>query len=425
MTVPSLFACPECDLLHRVRPLGRGETAFCARCGGRVRRGGGVSRDVTLALYLVALLLLLLAHASPLLALRLHGSVQEASLPGCARILAQQGWPWLSAILITTVILAPLAHFAGVCFVLGVTRTGRQTRLTGVVFRLVGQFRAWEMAEVFVLGILVSYVKLSQMATVVPGPSLWALGAFVLVAAAAVSSLDVEALWAALGPAPPPAPLPPGARTAREASLVACPTCARLAPSRPHASCPRCGTSLHSRKPSSRSRTWALLLTAALLYVPANALPVMRIVSMGRVQSDTILGGILYFLRTGSWYLAALIFVASILVPIVKLLALTGLLLFETRPGPWSPRQRALVYRVTEAIGRWSMVDIFVVTLMVAMVEMGNVASASPGPGAMAFAMMVVTTMLAVHFFDPRLVWDAQAKEPPAWNDQAKEPLHG
>ncbi len=407
MAALPLIACPECDLLHRVRPLGRGEAAFCVRCGTSVRRGGRASQDLALALHLSALVLFALANAWPLLALRLHGTVQEASLPGCARILARQGWPWLSAILITTVILAPCAHLLGVGFVLASVRLRRRTRAARLVFRLVGQFQAWEMAEVFVLGILVSYVKLSQIAVVIPGPSLWALVAFVLVAAAAASALHVNAVWEALGPTPAPPSLPKGARTALEASLVACPTCAGLAPLRPHTTCPRCETSLHSRKPGSRTRTWALLLTAILLYLPANVLPVMRTVSMGRAQSDTILSGILYFLRTGSWYLALLIFVASILVPLVKVAALTGLLVLERRPSNWSPRQRALVYRVTEAIGRWSMVDIFVVTLMVAMVEMGNVASVNPGPGAMAFAMMVVATMLAVHFFDPRLVWDA------------------
>ncbi|MBI3131202.1 MAG: PqiA/YebS family transporter subunit [Acidobacteria bacterium] len=417
MPTATLLACPECDLLHRLRPLAKGERATCARCGTGLRRGGPTNHDRAFALYLVALVLFLLANASPLLKLHLHGVVQEATLGSCARILAAQGWPWLSAILITTVILAPLVHFAGVAYVLFELKRGGGTKATAVVFRLIGQFRAWEMAEVFVLGILVSYVKLSKTSTVLPGPSLVALLLFVLAAAAAVSSLNVHQVWEDLGDGPAPA-LPPAATTARGAGLVACGACGRLEALGQRRFCSRCGSSLHSRKPRSRGRTWALLATAALLYIPANALPVMRIVQMGRAKSDTILSGILYFLQEGSWSLALLIFVASVLVPLVKLVALSLLLLSERGRWTWSHAHRAWLYRVTEAIGRWSMVDIFVITLMVAMVEMGNVASVAPGPGAMAFAMMVVATMLAVNVFDPRLLWDSLEPTP-------LEPSHG
>jgi paraquat-inducible protein A len=337
-------------------------------------------------------------------------------------MLAEQGWPWLAAILITTIMVAPAVHLGGMIWVLATLRSGRATPRTALLFRLVGQFRAWEMGEVFVLGILISWIKLTKDATVMPGPSLVALVAFVATGAAAVSRLNVGRVWLAFGGAPIP-PLPPGAATAREAGLVACHTCARLC-TRLHtggeAACPRCGATLHSRKPGSRERAWALLVTATLLYIPANVLPVMRFINMGRTQSDTILSGILHFIRGGSWGLALIIFVASVLVPLVKILVLAFLLVSEQRRLSWKPAQRAFLYRLTEAIGRWSMVDIFVISLMVAMVEMGNIASVGVGPGAFAFGLMVVTTMLAVHFFDPRLVWDALEPASPL-----TEPSHG
>jgi paraquat-inducible protein A len=150
-----------------------------------------------------------------------------------------------------------------------------------------------------------------------------------------------------------------------------------------------------------------MLTAAVILYVPANVLPVMRVVSMGSEKADTILGGILYFLRTGSWPLALLIFFASIVVPLLKLAILSFLLLSVRRKSTWSPAFRTRLYHLTEIIGRWSMVDIFAVTLMVAMVEMGAVATIEPGPGAVAFAAVVMATMLASHSFDPRLLWDA------------------
>ncbi len=363
--------------------------------------------DVALALYISALILFALANAFPLLSLHLHGVVQEASIPRCATLLASLGWPWLSTILITTVILAPAVHLSGMIYVLFQIRRGRQTHWTARIFRLVEQFQVWGMAEVFVLGIIVAYVKLASMAVVVPGPSLYSLGAFILVAAAAFTSLDAGVIWEAMGN--PSAHTPPrlGAETARQAALVACPTCGRLSRFHTRIRCPRCGATLHSRKPQSRERTWALLLTATILYFPANMLPVMRVVSLGRVQADTILGGIIYFVSTGSWMLALIIFIASVVVPILKITILSFLLISEHYGSAWRPEQRARLYRLTDLVGRWSMVDIFVVTLMVAMVELGNLATIAPGPGAVAFAMMVVATMLAANCFDPRLVWDS------------------
>jgi paraquat-inducible protein A len=171
--------------------------------------------------------------------------------------------------------------------------------------------------------------------------------------------------------------------------------------------CARCGATLHSRKPDSATRTWALLITAAILYIPANALPVTQVMNLGKAHEDTILSGVLYFLRTGSWPLALLIFVASVLVPLTKFVILVFLLLSVRFRLRWRPRLRAGLYRLTEMVGRWSMVDIFAITLMVAMLRMGSLASVVPRPGAMAFALMVVATILAVRSFDPRLVWDA------------------
>jgi paraquat-inducible protein A len=196
------------------------------------------------------------------------------------------------------------------------------------------------------------------------------------------------------------------ALTARGASLASCHACGRLSPLREGGSCPRCGAALHSRKPESIHRTWALIITAAALYIPANVLPVMRVVSFGREQTDTIMGGIIYFLKSGSWPLALLIFFASIVVPLLKIVVLSFLLLSLRGQSRWRPETRTRLYRLTVTIGRWSMLDIFVVTLMVAVVSMGALATIEPGPAVMAFALVVVATMLASHCFDPRLLWD-------------------
>lgn len=197
---------------------------------------------------------------------------------------------------------------------------------------------------------------------------------------------------------------------AMELGLVSCHGCGLLVRALGSQSqeCPRCGSHLHSRRPNSLSRTWALLITAMLLYIPANALPVMKTAYFGSQSADTIMSGVVYFLLHGDWPLALVIFVASVLVPLLKILALIYLLISVQRRSLARPRERALLYRVTELIGRWSMVDVFVVALLAALVRMGNLASIQPGPGAGAFAGVVILTLLAAQSFDPRLIWDQQ-----------------
>ncbi|MCB1877740.1 MAG: paraquat-inducible protein A [Chromatiales bacterium] len=172
--------------------------------------------------------------------------------------------------------------------------------------------------------------------------------------------------------------------------------------------CPRCGSLIRLRKPDSIARTWALLIAAALMYIPANALPVMRSSLLGSESADTIMSGVVYFMHHGEWPLAAVIFIASVLVPLLKLLALIYLLLSVQRRSTIRRRERTRLYRITELVGRWSMVDVFVVALLAALVQLGNLAHIEPGLGATAFASVVVLTMFAALSFDPRLIWDHQ-----------------
>jgi len=170
--------------------------------------------------------------------------------------------------------------------------------------------------------------------------------------------------------------------------------------------CPRCGAAVHARKPRSLERTWAFVIAAAVCYLPANALPIMKVTSLGRAQADTILSGVIYLLAHGMWPLALVVFTASIFVPILKLVILVSLLVSVQRGSAWRPVERTRLYRLTEAIGRWSMVDIFVVTILVALVRLGNLATVEAELGAVFFGAVVVLTMLAAESFDPRLIWD-------------------
>jgi paraquat-inducible protein A len=191
---------------------------------------------------------------------------------------------------------------------------------------------------------------------------------------------------------------------------MACHVCGLLVQARPghHLHCPRCNSALHFRKPNSLARTWALLLTAMLMYIPAMALPVMQTSAFGSIQGDTIMSGVIYFLKGGDWPLALVIFVASVMVPILKMLALIYLLISVQRQSRLRHRQRTVLYRITEIMGRWSMVDVFVIAIMAALVQMGNLAQITPGLGAVAFASVVILTMFSALSFDPRLIWDHQ-----------------
>jgi paraquat-inducible protein A len=190
---------------------------------------------------------------------------------------------------------------------------------------------------------------------------------------------------------------------------MVCHVCGGLARARHDdrwACCPRCAAKLHFRKPDSVSRTWALLAAAVILYVPANVLPIMTTSSLFGAQTDTILSGVVYLWVSGSWPLALIVFVASIMVPLLKILALAFLNFSVQKRWRWQPAQRARLYRLVEVIGRWSMLDIYVIAILVALVQLQALATIAAGPAALAFAAVVVLTMVAAMSFDPRLIWD-------------------
>jgi paraquat-inducible protein A len=201
------------------------------------------------------------------------------------------------------------------------------------------------------------------------------------------------------------------APTAATASLIACHACSLLvpAPAQGHHAgpCPRCGAALHSRKTNSITRAWALLIAAFIFYLPANYFPIMTVITFGKGAPDTILSGVIHLIEAEQWPIALLVFFASIFVPILKILLLSYLLLSVQFKSRWRPRDRTLMYRITESIGRWSMIDIFMISILVGLVKLGAVATIEAGIGATSFAVVVILTMFAAMSFDPRLIWDS------------------
>lgn len=200
------------------------------------------------------------------------------------------------------------------------------------------------------------------------------------------------------------------ATSARSRGLVGCACCA-LVVSINEQRCPRCHSRLHSRTPDSLQRTLALIVVAWVLYLPANLLPITNTVYLGSNAPSTILGGVVTLWQMGSYPIALVILIASVLVPIGKLLMLSWLCWQASRPRPRNPQQSARLYRLTEFIGRWSMIDVFVVAILVALIKLGNIISFYPGFAALSFAAVVIVTMIAAEQFDPRLIWDSTESE--------------
>lgn len=202
--------------------------------------------------------------------------------------------------------------------------------------------------------------------------------------------------------------------TAAEQGLRSCHTCGLVSNPGVQSNkerCPRCHARFQDRISDSVGHCWALIIAAYIIYIPANLLPIMETGSLLSYRKDTIMSGIIHLWKTGSWGVAAIVFVASIMVPLFKLIALTLLLISVQRRTTWWAMQRARLYRLVELVGRWSMLDIYVVTLLAALVQIRSLATVRAGNGAIAFGAVVVLTMFASKKFDPRLIWDPLRKE--------------
>jgi paraquat-inducible protein A len=416
-TSRTLLACHECDLLQRESPLPRGGVLRCHRCCAELYRDHTDGVDRPLALTLAAIVLFVIGNAFPIVGLAVNGDLVQTTLLGAVRVLYRDGmWP-IAGLVFATTFLMPLLQMAAMAYLLAPLHFRRLPYRYDIVFRVLHLARPWGMTEVLILGLLVALVKLAHIASVVPGVALWSFGALMLLLAAAGSAFDPRALWQyvkvdhgghsnALGTARLPA------RTALRGGLLSCHSCGLLAKSgKQHTNCPRCGSSLHVRRPDSYARTWAFLIAAMVLYIPANALPVMNTSSLFGTEKDTILSGVVYLWTSGSWTLAIVVFIASIAVPMLKIIALVFLVISTQRRSASLLLARTRIYRMVEFVGRWSMLDIYVITILVALVQFNALATIQAGPAAIAFGAVVVLTMCAAMSFDPRLMWDATEAE--------------
>ena len=397
------IVCHECDQLYRVEPLDPGAKASCQQCGAFLYKHIPDSINRSLALYLAALMLFLIANCFPFMALKLGGRVEENILISGSWALYKLGMPDLSVLVFLTSVGFPAFAIAGMLYLLIPAWFGRLPPAAGPVYRVVYAITPWSLVGVFMLGVLIAFVKLQDIATVIAGTSVYALAVLLIIYTAARANFDPRALWA-LSPLTQP---DAAALTAPGSRWLNCHYCGFVHGDGPDLThCRRCDGRLHYRKENSINKTWALLMSAAILLVPANVYPVMTVIRFGQGAPNTILGGIIHLIEEGMWGLAMIVFVASIVVPILKLILLTFLLISIKRKSDWRPRDRTLLYRITEVVGAWSMVDIFLVGLLSALVSLDALSTIRPGIGATFFGAVVVLTMFAAHSFDPRLIWD-------------------
>ena len=405
MTEPQLRECPGCGLFQTVPALVPRTSVQCARCPTILRRTSAHQFQHIIALTLAAFVLLVVMCSTTLMTVETSGIKRAADLFSGPEELVRQNMGELAAVIIFVTVLAPLLRLLGTLYVLVRLHERTPARHLRTIFAWAERLRPWSMLEVFVFGVFVAYVKLGDLVTIGLATGVYALLALTFVLIWMDAALDREAVWERLhrgdlcGGSP------------GVAAPIGCETCSLVSAPRPDdRRCPRCEGALHERKPNSVARTWALIIAAAVLYIPANYYPVLSVVQLGAGQPSTILGGVEELVTARQYPLAALVFFASILVPMMKLIGLSSMLItIQTGHSGWL-RDRTRLYHIVRFIGRWSMIDIFMESLLGALVAFGAVITIQPGAGALAFCAVVVLTMFAAETFDPRLMWDAAAE---------------
>lgn len=390
-------ACHDCALVQTLPPLGLHALARCCRCEALLDRREPPD-STPLALALAGLFCALVANAFPIIEVNLAGRHRENLLVTGPRALISADMQVLGVLVAFFSIVFPMLWLAAVAYVLIRIQAGTRTREIGPLFRLAERLRPWAMTEVYVIGGYVAFTRLEELGRVSIGTGGWAVGATAFLTFLVDQALDRRHVWNSIRrPVPVPGPGP----------TLACPRCDLVTRLAEGSRCPRCRALLWRRKRASLDRTVALVIAGAALYFPANILPIMAVGRLGRPNPDTIITGIGELARRGYWPLAVIVLFASVLVPVLKLLSLTWFVVSVRQRWAWALPFRTRLYRWVDAIGRWSNIDVFMISLLVALVQFGVLASVEVKTGAVAFAAVVVITMFAAQAFDPRLMWDA------------------
>ncbi len=378
----------------------------CVACRSILERTHGRSLAAALACAVSALLLLVPANLAPFLTTSVLGVSRQSILASSAVAMQKDGWPLLAIFIFLFVVVAPFARFGLLTTVLGALEMGRRPAWLGRAFRHANLLQTWAMPDVFLLGLIVAYARLKASISVEVGAGAFCFIAVGILALFTRATLDKGAAWAAILPQAEPLGDPDG--------LITCTSCDWLAPA--HAAgepCPRCAATLHPRKPEAVGRGTALTLAAMLFYIPANLLPLATLPIGLTPTRYTVLQGVIDLGQAHLWSLALLVFCASFAIPLLKLAGMSWCLVSVWRGSSRGLRTKTRLFHIVEEIGRWSMVDPFVIACFVPVMQYNSLIYGRAEAAATPFAMVVVMTMLATRCFDPRLMWDAAARHRP------------
>ena len=378
--------------------LGRGQTAMCRRCDSTLAGPATGRVEAPLALAGAALVLLLAALVWPLMTVSSLGAARESWLHTCVSALWDQGFLSLAALVAAFTVALPCIYLGLLLWVLIALRFNLGGPL-GRLFRWVQHLRPWMMIEVYLVGCFVAYSRIKVVSTIEIGLGGWCLLGASLLFLLVLTQLDARTVWEAL---------PVKAAAGKGQETIACTVCDLVVTGTEEGGdCPRCAATLHARKPDAFRRTTALVITGFLLYVPANFIPVLTTVRLGRADENTILSGVIELVHNDLWPLAIIVFSASIILPLLKLCGLTWMLIATHLRSRRLLVPRTRFYRMIDLVGRWSNIDVFAVSVLIAALRFGALTEVHAGSGLVAFAAVVIVTMFATSVFDTRLMWDA------------------
>jgi paraquat-inducible protein A len=413
----SHILCPQCDLLVALPALQDGQKAACPRCGTTLSTQWASPRQRPTAYALAALFMLLLANLFPFINMKVAGLSSEVTLLEIPGVMFSEDYASLGTFFMLFVQAVPT--FCLITILLLVNRISLPLGLQRHMARILFQLKSWGMAEIFLAGVLVSFVKLMAYGDIGVGSSFipWCL--FCILQLLAFQCVDRRWLWDDIAPMPAiELPLKVGVAGIRQ-GLRSCRCCTAILPQE-QLVCPRCESTGHVRRKHSLQWTLALLFTSIMLYLPANILPIMITEMLGSKYPSTILAGVILLWGEGAYPVAMVIFIASIMVPTLKMLAIAWLCWDANGHGKRDSERMHLIYEVVEFVGRWSMIDVFVIAVLSALVRMGGLMNIYPAIGALMFAFVVILTMFAAMTFDPRLSWD---RAPDSTHEESSE--HG
>jgi len=389
--------CPQCDTLFSLPDVKSDQSVHCPRCNARILNGDNCSMTRLTAMAAAMLLLMPFAFSESLLTIRLLGINIRANLMEGIIQMAQQGDVITASMVAFCTIGAPAALIVAIaCLYIG-PLFGMNLR---PVLLILDRLKEWIMLDIYLIGIAVASIKVQDYADIDLGPGLIAFISLTILSLITLIHLNIEQLWRHFYPQPPPQVVPE--------QLLVCLNCRHTGLPDQCGRCPRCHTPLDHRRRFSLQKSWAALIASIVLLIPANLLPISIIYLNGSKQQDTILSGIMS-LAADNIPVAVIVFIASILVPFTKVIVLLTLLFSIHLKCEQGLKTRVRLLRVVTWVGRWSMLDLFVISLTMSLVNRDQLLAFTMGPAAFYFGSSVILTILAVEWLDSRLLWDAHA----------------